>query len=465
MTERIQEITETNIASIVERQRAYFFSQQTKPLSFRLEQLERLREAVKRHEGDILSALKQDLHKSEFEAYTTEIGMVLEEIRFTMKHLRTWAKPKRVKTALTHFGSKGWVLPEPYGVVLVIAPWNYPFQLAISPLIGAIAAGNTAIIKPSELTPHTSNVLTTLIREVFPDDYVCSIPGGVSASEMLLRQPVDYIFFTGSPAVGRVVMEAAAKRLTPVTLELGGKSPCIVHKDANIALAAKRIVFGKYTNAGQTCIAPDYLFVHTDVKQALLDALRVTIDEFYGTEPIACEKYGKIINERHFDRLISYLQDGTIAFGGQADRERLKIAPTLLTDVSWDAKVMQEEIFGPIFPVMEYEQLEDVIHAVNQRPKPLALYLFTQSKEVENRINGTISYGGGCINDTIMHVATPYLPFGGVGESGMGSYHGASSFQTFSHFKSVLKQTNAFDFSFRYPSAKNGLQIIRRLFK
>ncbi|MFT9850094.1 aldehyde dehydrogenase [Aneurinibacillus sp. REN35] len=461
----VQDAAEQEIKSIVEKQKAYFQNQHTKPLSFRLKQLQRLRDGIKQYESDILSALHQDLHKSEFEAYTTEVGILLEEITFTMKRLRKWAKPKRVKTARTHLGSKGWIIPEPYGTVLVIAPWNYPFQLAISPLIGAIAAGNTVIIKPSELAPHTANVLAAMIGTVFSDELVAVIPGGVSTSQLLLKQPVDYMFFTGSVAVGKVVMEAAAKRLIPVTLELGGKSPCIVHKDANIPLAAKRIAFGKYTNAGQTCIAPDYLFVHKDVKQQLLEALQAVIFEFYGAHPITHEKYGKIINERHFTRILSYLQDGTVYFGGEADKERLRIAPTLLTDVSWDAPVMQEEIFGPILPVMEYEQLQEVIDTVNRRPKPLALYLFTQNKEVERTINGSISYGGGCINDTIMHVATPYLPFGGVGESGMGSYHGAKSFHTFSHFKSVLKQTNVFDFSFRYPSAKNGLKIARRLFK
>ncbi|OEH94572.1 aldehyde dehydrogenase [Bacillus solimangrovi] len=454
----------SEVEEIIEKQKSYYYSQKTKPVSFRLKQLQALKDGIKKYETDVNDALKKDLNKSEFEAYSTELGIVYEEISFSIKNLKKWVKPKKVKTALTHVGSKGYIMPEPYGVTLIIAPWNYPFQLALSPLVGAIAAGNTAVLKPSELTPTVSAVITRIISEVFPSEYIEVIEGGVETSQTLLEQPFDYIFFTGSVPVGKIVMEAASKQLIPLTLELGGKSPCIVHHDANIKLAAKRIVFGKYTNAGQTCIAPDYLLVHENVKEALVEEMKQVVAEFYGSEPIKDDKYGKIVNEPHFDRVASYLNDGQIVFGGKTDRDTLKIEPTFIEGASWDSPVMQDEIFGPIFPMFTYSDLSEVIEKVNNRPKPLALYLFTQSDEVERLINSSISYGGGTVNDTLMHIATPYLPFGGVGESGMGSYHGEGSFHAFSHMKSVLKQTTRFDMSFRYPSAKNGLAMVKRFF-
>ncbi|WP_406589400.1 aldehyde dehydrogenase [Bacillus atrophaeus] len=454
-----------SIPSIISRHQAFFTAGHTRSIKARLDALRNVKQAIKTYEADVLSALYQDLHKSEHEAYTTEIGIVLKEISFVMKHLRKWTKPKKVKTPLTHIGSQSVMIPEPYGTVLVIAPWNYPFQLALSPLIGAIAAGNTVIVKPSEYTPAVSAVLSSIIRDVFPSGYVTLVEGGPDTSTALLKQPFDYIFFTGSVSVGKIVMEAAAKQLIPVTLELGGKSPCIVHKDADIKLAAKRIVFGKFTNAGQTCIAPDYLVVHEEIKSEFVKEMKHIIGEFFGHQPELNPAYGKIVSERHFQRLIGFLNDGIPLTGGKADHKHHKIAPTILDQVKDEAPVMQEEIFGPIFPLFTYRSTDEVIAMVNARPKPLALYLFTKHKTAEQHILENISFGGGCINDTLMHAATPYLPFGGVGESGIGRYHGFDSFNTFTHKKSILKQTNRFDLAFRYPSSKIGLRLIRKLLK
>ncbi|WP_353856655.1 aldehyde dehydrogenase [Bacillus sp. Bos-x628] len=431
----------------------------------RIRLLQNLKAVIKQHEEDILQALAHDLHKSAQEAYTTEIGMVYEEINHTMKHLHKWAKPTRVKTPLTHIGSKSMIIKEPYGSVLIMAPWNYPFQLAISPLVGAISAGNAVTLKPSELTPRVSQVIRTIVERAFKIDQAAVIEGGVDVSTALLKLPFDYIFFTGSVAVGKIVMEAAAKHLIPVTLELGGKSPCIVMPDADIKLAAKRITFGKFTNAGQTCIAPDYLLVHESVKEDLLREMMTCIHDFYGERPETQPHFGKIVSTRHFDRLSHFLTNGTIVTGGQRNEHELKIAPTILDHITWEDPVMQEEIFGPILPVMTFDSLDEVTEMVKARPKPLALYLFTTNKKTETYILDNLSFGGGCINDTLMHVATPYLPFGGVGESGMGRYHGKESFFTFTHEKSILRQTNRFDFSFRYPNAKNGLDIIRTFLK
>ncbi|MED4593292.1 aldehyde dehydrogenase [Bacillus safensis] len=431
----------------------------------RIRILQDLKAAIKQHEKDILQALAHDLHKSEQEAYTTEVGIVYEEINHTLKHLHKWAKPTRVKTPLTHIGSKSMIIKEPYGSVLIIAPWNYPFQLALSPLVGAISAGNAVILKPSELTPAVSQVISTIIKRVFQEDHAAVVEGGVEVSTELLKLPFDYIFFTGSVAVGKVVMEAAAKHLTPVTLELGGKSPSIVMPDADIKLAAKRITFGKFTNAGQTCIAPDYLLVHESIKEELLREMTACIRDFYGEHPETHPQFGKNVSQRHFDRLTQFLSNGTIVTGGQRNEQELKIAPTILDHITWEDPVMQEEIFGPILPVMTFDSLHEAVHMIKARPKPLALYLFTTNKETETYILDNLSFGGGCINDTLMHVATPYLPFGGVGESGMGRYHGKDSFFTFTHEKSVLRQTNLFDFSFRYPNAKNGLDLVRKFLK
>ncbi|RIW38815.1 aldehyde dehydrogenase [Bacillus salacetis] len=461
----IREKTQEQVNEAVKLQRNYFASGKTRPLEARKASLNKLADVLRKNESKILKALHDDLNKSEREAYTTEIGILLEEISFTLKNLDSWAKPKKVKTAVTHIGSKGYRIPEPYGVSLIIAPWNYPIQLAISPLIGAFAAGNTAIVKPSELTPHTSRMLSEMFEGSFDSGLVYVMEGGIETNQHLLDQELDYIFFTGSVPVGKIVMEAASKRLIPVTLELGGKSPCIVHEDADMALAAKRIAFGKLANAGQTCIAPDYLFVHRSAEEKFIEEFKKAVHEFYGEEPLKSDQFGKIVNERHYNRLKSYLSDGEVIFGGGFDDQSLQIQPALLRPESMGVPVMTEEIFGPIFPVLTYDRLDEVKSFVASRPKPLALYLFTADREVEKDITENLSYGGGCINDTLMHIATPHLPFGGVGESGIGSYHGESSFSTFSHYKSVLKQTNLFDFSFKYPNSKNGLKILRRLLK
>ncbi len=454
-----------NYRSLVEKQKQYFRTGATKDIAYRLNALQTLRDGIKNHEQKFIDALKADLNKSEFEAYSTEIGIVLEEIRFTLKHLRKWAKPQKVKTPLTHIGSTGYIYPEPYGTALIISPWNYPFQLAIAPLIGAIAAGNCSILKPSELTPKTSAVLGELIHALFPEEYITVVQGGVETSQALLQEKTDTIFFTGSVPVGKIVMEAASKNLIPVTLELGGKSPCIVHEDANIKLAAKRIAWGKFLNAGQTCIAPDYLYLHQSIREKFLTHLHESIKELYGERPLTNPNYTRIVSERHFDRLASFLTNGVIRIGGNTNKDGLAIEPTVLTRITWDDPVMQDEIFGPILPVLEYSQLSEVIEGIRNHPNPLALYVFTESDATAQEVLQSISFGGGCVNDTVYHVASPYLPFGGVGSSGVGAYHGKGSFDTFSHHKSVLKQTTLFDIPFRYPNMKNGLKKLKYFLK
>ncbi|MED1038671.1 MULTISPECIES: aldehyde dehydrogenase [Bacillus] len=454
-----------SISSIVNKQKEYFYKGHTRSVETRKNNLQKLYEGIQRFEGEIFQALKLDLNKSVHESFTTEIGYVLKEISFQMKHISSWSKSKRVRTALTHFGSKGKVVPEPYGVTLIIAPWNYPFQLAIAPLVGALAAGNTVVLKPSELTPNVSKVLTRMLGELFPEELVSVVEGGAQESTALLKEPFDYIFFTGSVGVGKVVMEAAAKKLTPLTLELGGKSPCIVHKDAKLDVTARRIVWGKFLNAGQTCVAPDYMYVHSSVKEQLIEALRHEIAEQYGKDALQNDNYVRIVSERHFERLCTFLQDGKPVIGGNYTKETLHIEPTVLTNVTWQSAVMEDEIFGPILPIIEYDKIEEVIETIQHHPKPLALYVFSEDRKVQEKVTSNISYGGGCINDVVYHLATPYLPFGGVGSSGLGSYHGEQSFRTFSHYKSILSQSTAFDMKIRYSSTKSALKFIRKLLK
>ncbi|MGO4110564.1 aldehyde dehydrogenase [Paenibacillus sp. YAF4_2] len=454
-----------NGLQVFEKQQAYYRTGATRSLEFRLGQLAKLHKVIVEREAAIMQALREDLNRSEKESFLLEIGLVLKEISFMQKHLKRWMKPVKVKTAFTHFGSKGYIVPEPLGTALIIAPWNYPFQLAIAPLVGAIAAGNTSVLKPSELSPAVSEVMSSLIQDTFDPAYITVMEGGVEVSKELLDLPFDKIFFTGSVNVGKQVMAAAAKHLTPVTLELGGKSPAIVHHDANLKLAAKRVAFGKFINAGQTCIAPDYVLVHRSVKEQFIELLHKSVAKFYGKDPLEHPDYGRIISGRHFQRLCGFLQQGEITMGGRTDEMSQRIEPTVLTEVNWNMPVMQEEIFGPILPVLVYDELQETIDLINARPKPLALYLFSDNQAIQKRVTEAVPFGGGCINDTLMHLATPYLPFGGVGESGTGAYHGEESFRTFSHMKSVLKQTTKFDFAFRYPSAKGGLAIIRRLMK
>lgn len=428
----------TSYQELVKNQRSFFYSGKTKDLAFRIETLTKLKELIQNHEQDILDALKADLNKPEAEAKRAEVGLVLGEIEFTLKHLEEWATTKEVPTPATHEGAKSFIQPDPYGVALVIAPWNYPFQLAVTPLAGAIAAGNCAVLKPSELTPRTSSLLAALINENFSEEYLCVVEGEVETSTALLRENFDYIFFTGSTAVGKIVAKAAAEHLTPTTLELGGKSPTIVHSDANIEEAAVRIARGKFANAGQTCVAPDYILVQKNSKQALIEKLKEIIITSYGENISSDLDFSHIVSEKHFERLTNYLDNGKLVAGGNSDRSKLFIEPTILDEISFDDPVMQDEIFGPILPIIEYDELSEVIAAVRSRPNPLALYVFTQDQGVQDYILNNLSFGGSAVNDTISHMTSHYLPFGGVGESGMGAYHGKASFDTFSHFKSVL---------------------------
>lgn len=432
----------TTAQELVQQQRQFFNTGNTKDVTFRIQALNRLKKAIEKFHQPILDALKSDLNKSEPEAFGSEIRIVLGEIDFTLEHLEQWAAPREVPTASTLPDSKSFIHPEPYGVALIIAPWNYPFQLAFGPLIGAMAAGNSAVIKPSELTPAVSKVTAELIADTFPSEYIAVMEGEVETSTALLKEKFDYIFFTGSTGVGKVVMRAAAEHLTPVTLELGGKSPSIVHKDANLQIAAQRLARGKFLNAGQTCVAPDYLLVHEDVREEFISLLQAEINDKYTENATQNPNFPHIVNQRNFDRLAKFLEDGEFLIGGRSIREQLVIEPTLLGNVDWSSPVMQEEIFGPILPVIEYNDLNPILNEITNRPKPLALYLFTNDEEVQDQVFNTVSFGGGCVNETLSHMTSHYLPFGGVGESGMGSYHGQQSFELFSHHKSILKRNS-----------------------
>lgn len=456
---------ELNLKQLVERQKKYFYTGKTKDISFRLKSLEKLANAIDQFEPDLLAALKKDLNKSEYEAYVVEIMVLKEEIKVMKKNIEKWAKPRRVKTPLVLFGARSYIYPEPVGVNLIIGPWNYPVLLVLNPLIGAIAAGNCAVIKPSEHTFYTARVLKQMIRDIFDPEYVAVAEGDIETGKALLEQPFDHIFFTGSVAVGKAVMEKASQTLTPVTLELGGKSPVIVAEDANLKLAARRIVWGKFINAGQTCVAPDFVYVPEQIRDELLRRMKQEVERFYGEKPLANPNYTRIVSWKHFTRLKSFLKTSHIVFGGESDHYTLKIEPTVIDRVSWEDPIMQEEIFGPLLPVLTYTRLDDVISTLREKPKPLALYIFTENSGVEEKIITSLPYGGGCVNDTLIHTGSPYLPFGGTGTSGIGNYHGKYSFDCFSHKKSVVKQTTWFDLPFRYPHAKNGLKWIRKLTK
>ena len=454
----------SNYKSTLLEQQKFFSEGLTKDIVFRINSLKRLQSWIRNHETEILAALKQDLNKSPFEAYATEIGVVLDEIKYALKHIKKWSSDKRVRTSIKNFPAKCFIKSDPYGVVLIISPWNYPFMLAIAPVIGAIAAGNCVIMKPSEYSPHTSALIARMIEEVFEKSFVTVVLGCQKESESLLSNNFDYICFTGSTNVGKIIMEAASKHLTPVTLELGGKSPCIVDETANIKLAARRIIWGKLLNAGQTCVAPDYLLVHKNVKEALLQEMISCTKLYFGEKPCDNAEYPKIINKKHFDRLLNLLQDERVIVGGGFNAESLQIAPTLLDGVSWDSPIMQEEIFGPLLPIITYESLSEAVEQINCRPKPLALYLFTTNKLNEKAVLQNISFGGGCVNDTVMHLSIPWIPFGGVGESGMGGYRGKFGFETFSHKKSVLKTSLLVDLPIRYPPYKGlYLNLLRKL--
>ncbi|MEG2604900.1 MAG: aldehyde dehydrogenase [Clostridia bacterium] len=453
----------TDFTALVASQREYFLTQATKPYAFRAAQLTALKGWIEKNEQAILDALNADLGKSAFEGYLTEVAMVKQELADALKHLKRWMKPLRARTALGQLPGKCRVYREPYGVTLIMSPWNYPFQLTLAPLIGALSAGNCVVVKPSNYARATSALVARMASELFAPAYVAVVEGGRAENAALLEEKFDDIFFTGSPAVGRLVMEKAARWLTPVSLELGGKSPVIVDESADIALAARRIVWGKLLNAGQTCVAPDYVLVYHGREQALLEALIAEIRRMYGSAPLVNEELPHIINRHHFDRLIGLLGSGAVAIGGQADEKTLKIAPTVLSDVSWDSPVMQEEIFGPILPILTYRKLDEAIAEIQARAKPLALYLFTRDKAVERKVLESVSFGGGCVNDTVLHLATAHMPFGGVGESGMGGYHGEYSFDTFTHKKSVLKRFAKPDIPLRYAPYGEKLKFARKL--
>ncbi|WP_256972888.1 aldehyde dehydrogenase [Clostridium botulinum] len=454
-----------NIRNILEKQKSFFDKGYTKDINFRIEALKKLKHNIKINENNIFKALKIDLNKSEFETFITEIGIVYDEINGAIRNIKKWSKPKKVKTPITNFLASSYIYNEPYGVALIMSPWNYPFQLIMAPLVGAISAGNCVLLKPSELAIETEKIIVKIIKDTFSDEYIGVITGGIEESTALLKEKFDYIFYTGGINVGKIVMRAAAEHLTPITLELGGKSPCIVDKDANIDLAARRIAWGKFLNAGQTCVAPDYLVVHRNIKEKLISSIGNYIVEFFGENTFESEDYPRIINERHFKRLEGYLKEGKIVSGGNTDINNLYIEPTIIEGINFENRIMEEEIFGPIFPVIEFEDIDKVIDIVKNNPKPLALYYFSENKEKQEFIIKNISFGGGCINDTIMHLSTSTLPFGGVGSSGIGGYHGRASFDTFSHKKSILKKSNLIDVKIRYAPFKGKINLAKRLFK
>ena len=454
-------------SKIFNNEKEYYLSGETLSVKFRIEKLRLLKKVIKDNEEKLLSALKKDLNKSNFEGYVTEIGILYQEIDYAIKNVKKWAKREKKKTDIVYFPAKSYIYKQPYGVVLIISPFNYPIQLAFSPLIGAISAGNCAIIKPSEYAINSAVVIEEIINSTFDKRYINVIDplGGKETVSELLSLKFDYIFFTGSVRVGKIVMEAASKNLIPVTLELGGNSPCIVDRDANIKLSAKRIVWGKYLNVGQTCVAPDYVYVHKAVKEELLKEMVKEIESEYGKDAKKSEDYARIIRKEEVKRLQGYLDEGEIYYGGEVDIEDRYISPTILTNIKENSKILEEEIFGPILPVYEFQDITEVIEYVNSKERPLALYYFSEDKnKIETVLSSTTS-GGVTINDTIIHVSSTHIPFGGVGNSGMGNYHGKASFDTFTHKKSVVKRSTLMEFPFRFPPYKDKLKLIKKLMK
>ncbi len=443
-------MNQEGIQEIVRKQRHFFYKGATLDINFRIKALKKLRASIQAHQPQINAALKADLGKSSFESYMCESGLVLSEISYMLKHIHSFSRKKTVHTPLAQFHSRSYRKPSPYGVVLVMSPWNYPFLLTFDPLVDAIAAGNTVVLKPSAYSPATSNIICEIVRECFPEQYVAVITGGRAENTCLLQESFDYIFFTGSQTVGKEVMKQASAHLTPVTLELGGKSPCIIDKSANLKLAAKRIVFGKYLNCGQTCVAPDYLYCHKDVKDELIRLIQKQIRKQFGKAPLDNKDYGKIINEKHFNRILNLIDPAKVVQGGNGNPATLQIEPTVMDKVTFQDAVMQEEIFGPVLPVLTFDSVEEVIHKVNSMAHPLALYIFAQDREVTEKVTASCGFGGGCINDVIIHLATSEMPFGGFGESGMGSYHGEKGFETFSHYKSIVDKKTWIDLPMRY---------------
>jgi aldehyde dehydrogenase (NAD+) len=453
-----------NIRTIVEGQRKFAAAGQAKDINFRKQQLQKLKTIIKQNEQILCQAIYADIKKSKFETYLTELAMIYHEIDKSIKHVNKWAKPKAVRTGLVNQPGKSFILPEPYGTTLIIGAWNYPYQLTLMPLIAAIAAGNTSIIKPSELPQNTSAAIAQIINNNFDSAYLYVAEGSVEVTQELLSHRFDKLFFTGSTAVGKIVAKAAAEYLTPITLELGGKSPCLVFADADLKISAQRIVWGKFLNAGQTCIAPDYLLVEKSIYQSLLEELKNQIRKIIGSNPLESESYMRIINPKHVQRLQKLIDPQKLFTGGQVIEAENYIAPTILKDIDFNDEIMKEEIFGPILPVIPFTNLESVLQEIKTRPRPLALYLFSKNSALQKQILTEVSFGGGCINDVLMHICTPLLPFGGVGESGMGSYHGEAGFKTFSHFKSILKKPFWFELPIKYaPYTQLKLKIIKAL--
>ncbi|MGV7929095.1 MAG: aldehyde dehydrogenase [Spirochaetota bacterium] len=454
-----------DFAGAVESQREYFLSRATVDVGFRIEMLTRLKKAILKYERKLNESLKKDLNKSPFEAYVTEIGFVLEEISYHIRHLKEWARPTRIRTDLVNFHARSYILHEPYGVVLIMSPWNYPFQLLADPLVGAISAGNCVVLKPANYSEHTSETIIEMISETFDPRYIRIFGGGRDVIQRMLDVRYDFIFFTGGPHLGRIVMEKASRFLTPLALELGGKSPCIVEDDADLDVAARRITHGKLLNAGQTCIAPDYFLLHSKIRKEMIEKIKRCVIRSYGEDPQQSPDYGRIINRNQFEKLAGLIGTGNVVFGGRVDERDRYIAPTILDGVKPSDPIMQEEIFGPIFPIMEYNDLDEVASFINGREKPLAFYFFTSSRKKEKRLLAMTSSGGGCVNDTMLHLTNPRMPFGGVGNSGMGRYHGKFSFDTFSHHRSILAKSTWIDMPLRYPPYGNKLRLAKLFFK
>ena len=459
-------MNETEIKDLVSRQRRYFLAGETLPVEARLEALKKLKKCIQEHEQEINEALKADLGKSAFESYMCETGLVLSELSYMIKNTPSYAREQTVPTPIAQFSSRSYRKPSPYGVVLIMSPWNYPFLLSIDPLIDAIAAGNTAIVKPSAYSPNTSRVIEKILSQCFDRSYVAVVTGGRAENTCLLNEHFDYIFFTGSQHVGREVMEKASRYLTPVTLELGGKSPCIVEKSANLKLAARRIVFGKYLNCGQTCVAPDYIYCDREIKDELIRQIKKQIRKQYSASPLDNKNYGKIINEKHFSRILGLIDSQKVVHGGENNPDTLQIAPTVMDNVIFEDAVMQEEIFGPVLPVLTYDSLDEAIGKINSMAHPLALYIFTSDKSATEKVTSRCSYGGGCVNDTIIHLATSEMGFGGFGESGMGAYHGKDGFDTFTHYKSIVNKKTWIDLPMRYqPYHKLNEKLLKKFLK
>ena len=432
-------------------------------INFRKESLKKLLFSIQKNEERIIQALYNDFKKPTFEAVLTETNYVISDLKNTIKNIKCWSKPKKVLPSLLNFPSKDYIYNEPYGKVLIIAPWNYPFQLSMSPLIAAVASGNSIVLKPSELTPHTSNLIAEIISNVFDTNHVTVIEGGVEVSQKLLSQRWEYIFFTGSVAVGKIIAKAAAENITPITLELGGKNPCIIDETANLKLAAKRIVWGKFINAGQTCIAPDYLLVQNSVKPEFIEHLKQEITNAYGDNPELSADLTRIINLKNWERLINLIEPKNVVFGGQSNKENCFLAPTLIDEPSLDSEIMKEEIFGPILPILSYQNTVDLRHIITKNEKPLSMYVFTTNNYFAEEMIQKFSFGGGCINDTIVHFSNKRLPFGGVGHSGIGAYHGRLGFDTFSHKKAIVKKANWLDLPFRYAPYKGKLSVMKKI--